>query len=91
MSDTERTMSDTEKTGAPVIEVVTGILMILDIIDRIEERTGVTIRPEDLATFVAQRTAYRRQLNEQLGIQLKAGGQLKPAVQYPGQFSMAPK
>jgi len=61
-------MTDAEKTGLPIVEVATGILMILDIIDRIEEKTGIQIRPEDLASFVAERQMYRDQLNRKLGI-----------------------
>jgi hypothetical protein len=51
-----------------VTAVAIGINVICDIIDTVQARTGVTITPETLSAYIAERTARRRELNNQLGV-----------------------
>jgi hypothetical protein len=45
-----------------------GINVICDIIDTVQARTGVTITPDTIAAYIAERTARRNELNIQLGV-----------------------
>jgi hypothetical protein len=51
-----------------VTAVAIGINVICDIIDTVQARTGVTITPESLSAYIAERTARRKELNIQLGV-----------------------
>jgi hypothetical protein len=51
-----------------VTAVAIGINVICDIIDTVQARTGVTITPDTLAAYIAERTKRRDELNLQLGV-----------------------
>lgn len=59
---------DAEEAKAAAVIAAVGINLIWDIIDRVKERTGIELTPENLATYAANRKAVREKLNRELGV-----------------------
>ncbi|MDA8137997.1 MAG: hypothetical protein M0036_05015 [Desulfobacteraceae bacterium] len=55
-----------------IVETAIGLNLIADIIDRVQQKTGTAITPENIAAYVAERKQRRAELNAQLGV---AGGE----------------
>ncbi len=50
------------------VDIAIGLNLILDIIDRVESRTGVELTPETIADYISQRKLVRDQLNMEAGV-----------------------
>jgi hypothetical protein len=52
----------------PFVPIAAGLNMIYDIIERVRADHGITITPENIASYVALRSGQRRQINVSLGV-----------------------
>jgi hypothetical protein len=51
-----------------IVETAIALNLIYDIIERVQQAQGVTITPENIAQYVAERKARRAELNQALGV-----------------------
>jgi hypothetical protein len=51
-----------------VVETAIALNLIYDIIERVQQKSGVTITPENIGAYVAERRATRATLNNALGV-----------------------
>ena len=52
----------------PIVEIVTGLNLIYDIIERVRTRTGFEITPENISQHIAEQKGRRERLNTLLGV-----------------------
>ena len=51
-----------------IVEAAIALNLIYDIVERVQQRHGVTITPENIGEYVAERKALREELNAKLGV-----------------------